>query len=74
MAGGKLEGEKLVTSGGRVLGVTATGNTLKEAVDSAYDAVKQIRFENAYVQKRHRQACASGVNLNGGGLLPPELH
>ena len=51
VAGGKLEGEKLVTSGGRVLGVTATGNTLKEAVDSAYDAVKQIRFENAYYRK-----------------------
>ena len=51
VAGGKLEGEKLFTSGGRVLGVTATGNTLKEAVDSAYDAVKQIRFENAYYRK-----------------------
>ncbi|MEO7658481.1 MAG: phosphoribosylamine--glycine ligase [Pyrinomonadaceae bacterium] len=35
----------LVTSGGRVLGVTATGNDLKESLETAYDAVDLISFE-----------------------------
>ena len=46
----KKEG-KLLTSGGRVLGVTATANNLKEAVDKAYDKVARISFENAYFRK-----------------------
>ncbi|MBR2480030.1 MAG: phosphoribosylamine--glycine ligase [Clostridia bacterium] len=46
----KKEGA-LLTSGGRVLGVTATANTLKEAIDSAYAKVKKISFENAYYRK-----------------------
>ncbi len=43
-AGTKLEGDKLVTNGGRVLGVTATGKTLNKALDKAYEAVKKIHF------------------------------
>ena len=43
-AGTALEGEALVTAGGRVLGVTALGDTLEEAVSKAYDAVKGISF------------------------------
>jgi len=43
----KTEGEKVVTSGGRVLGVTALGETPASAIASAYDAVGRIRFENA---------------------------
>ncbi len=39
---------KLLTSGGRVLGVTAVESTLKEAVSSAYVAVKDVQFANAY--------------------------
>ncbi|MCR4328399.1 MAG: phosphoribosylamine--glycine ligase [Patescibacteria group bacterium] len=50
-AGTKLEGEKLVTSGGRVLGVTAIGKTLKEALDKAYQAVGKIHFEGMYYRK-----------------------
>jgi len=44
-AGTRWEGERLVTSGGRVLGVTALGATLGEARSRAYSAVEQIRFD-----------------------------
>lgn len=37
---------RLITSGGRVLGVTAWGRTLPEAVDCAYQAVSRLHFEN----------------------------
>ena len=46
-AGTKLEGDRIVTSGGRVLGVTALGQTPAEAVAAAYSGVARIRFENA---------------------------
>jgi len=39
---------RLVTSGGRVLGVTATGQTIAEAQQRAYEAVGKIHFEGAY--------------------------
>ncbi len=51
VAGAKCGGEKLLTAGGRVLGVTAVGNTLQGALDKAYAAVPQVRFENAYYRK-----------------------
>lgn len=49
-AGTALKGEKLVTSGGRVLGVTAVGDSLESAVDAAYKAAKCITFEKAYMR------------------------
>ena len=51
VAGAKPEGGKLLTSGGRVLGVTETGKTLSEAIDKAYNTVKQVGFTNAYYRK-----------------------
>ena len=51
IAGAKLDGEKLLTSGGRVLGVVATGDTLKEAIDASYANVSKVHFENAYYRK-----------------------
>ena len=51
MAGVKDQDGTLVTSGGRVLGVTATALTLSEAIDRAYAAVSEIQFENAYYRK-----------------------
>ncbi|MDD5353759.1 MAG: phosphoribosylamine--glycine ligase [bacterium] len=42
---------QIVTSGGRVLGVTATGSTLQEAIDRAYKAVPLIKFEGAQWRK-----------------------
>ena len=50
-AGTKLENNKLVTNGGRVLGVTGLGKTIKEAVDKAYAAVKVISFEGMHYRK-----------------------
>lgn len=49
-AGTKRNG-KLVTAGGRVLGVTATASSLPEALDNAYAAVKEISFEGAHYRK-----------------------
>jgi phosphoribosylamine--glycine ligase len=43
-AGTKLEGDFVKTDGGRVLGVTALGDTLAEAKRRAYQAVEKIRF------------------------------
>lgn len=47
-AGTKRDGEKLVTCGGRVLGVTATAPTAEKAIGTAYEAVEKIHFANAY--------------------------
>lgn len=44
----KLSGGKPVTTGGRVVGVTARGKQLDSAVDHAYSAVEAIRFEGAH--------------------------
>jgi phosphoribosylamine--glycine ligase len=51
VAGAKLEDGKLLTNGGRVLGVVATADTLKEALDKAYDNVGNINFEGAYYRR-----------------------
>jgi len=45
------ENKNLITNGGRVLGVSATGNTLKEALENAYKAVEKISFEKMYYRK-----------------------
>ena len=48
VAGAKLSDGKLLTAGGRVLGVTETAANLGEAIEKAYKKVKTINFENAY--------------------------
>lgn len=50
-AGTKLVDGKIYTDGGRVLGVTALGETIKEAIDYAYNAVGKIYFENMHYRK-----------------------
>lgn len=47
-AGTKLDGEQILTSGGRVLGVTATAETLPQALETAYAGVKTISFQDAH--------------------------
>ena len=47
-AGTKLENSKVVTNGGRVLGITGLGKNIKEAVDAAYTGVSQINFEGMH--------------------------
>lgn len=51
VAGAKIKDGKLVTGGGRVLGVTEVADTLAEAVDKAYETVKTVSFANAYYRK-----------------------
>ena len=51
VAGAKLEGEKLLTAGGRVLGVVSTADTLSEAVSKSYAEVEKVHFENAYYRR-----------------------
>ena len=48
VAGAKRTDGKLLTAGGRVLGVTETAPTLAEAVGKAYQTVAEVHFENAY--------------------------
>ncbi|MBR6785379.1 MAG: phosphoribosylamine--glycine ligase [Clostridia bacterium] len=51
IAGAKLADGKLLTGGGRVLGVTETAATLGEAIEKAYETVKTVNFENAFYRK-----------------------
>lgn len=48
VAGARLDGDVLKTSGGRVLGVTAVGGCLKCAIENAYKKTKTVHFDNAY--------------------------
>lgn len=50
-SGTKREGDAFVTSGGRVLGVSALRGTLKEAVDAAYSAAGKICFEGMHYRR-----------------------
>lgn len=47
-AGTKMENNKILTNGGRVLGVTALGITLQDAISNAYDAVNKISWQSKY--------------------------
>ena len=51
VAGAKLQDDKLLTAGGRVLGVTEVADTLENAINKAYETVKEVSFENAYYRK-----------------------
>ena len=50
----------VLTAGGRVLGVTALGNTIAEAQKRAYEAVEHITFENAYYRTDIAHRALSG--------------
>jgi phosphoribosylamine--glycine ligase len=56
-AGTKREGDSVVTSGGRVLGVTALADNLPQAIHKAYEAVGKIEFEGAH--------CRSDIGAKG---------
>ncbi|HSU65438.1 MAG TPA: phosphoribosylamine--glycine ligase [Tepidisphaeraceae bacterium] len=49
--GTRLDGKTLVTDGGRVLGVTALGNTIADARNRAYEALGKIHFEGMHCRK-----------------------
>ena len=48
VAGATLDGDKLLTNGGRVLGVTSIDDTLAGAIAKSYEKVEKIHFDNAY--------------------------
>jgi phosphoribosylamine--glycine ligase len=50
-AGTSVKGSDIVTSGGRVLGVTALGDTIPQAIEEAYQAVDLIHWEGEYHRK-----------------------
>lgn len=50
-AGTKRDGDKLVTSGGRVLGVTALGESIEDALAKSYTGVEKIKFDGAHYRK-----------------------
>jgi len=50
-SGTKLVDKDIVTNGGRVIGVTAIGNTLEEATEKAYKNVEKIKFEGMHYRK-----------------------
>ncbi|KAK4106725.1 phosphoribosylamine--glycine ligase [Parathielavia hyrcaniae] len=81
-AGTKLSGESLLTSGGRVIAATAVGDSLRAAVDRAYEGVKLISFDGMYYRqdiayRAFRAADAfdkltyaqSGVSIDAGNEL-----
>ncbi len=51
VAGAKLKDGKLLSDGGRVLGVTSLGDTLESAIAAAYKSVEKISFGNAYYRR-----------------------
>ena len=50
-AGVAMKDGRLVTAGGRVMGVTALGDTLRDAVRSAYDLAEKVRFEGMHFRR-----------------------
>jgi len=48
VAGAKKDGDKLLSAGGRVLGVTAIGDNLEQAIEKAYDLTKKVEFSNGF--------------------------
>ena len=47
-AGAKLDGDKLLTNGGRVLGVTSVGERLESVIKASYEKVSKIHFDNSF--------------------------
>lgn len=84
-AGTKKTEDGLVTSGGRVLGVTAVGSSLKESVERVYKNIDKVVFKGAYYRKdiahrafKHRAAkgltyADSGVSVDNGNLLVEQI-
>ena len=62
------EKKQVVTSGGRVLGVTALGQDIKAAVDSTYEAIKKVGFEKMQLRKDiARKAVEKSSDASEGG-------
>jgi len=69
-AGTAKERGRLVTSGGRVLGVTALGDTIPEAIDLAYKAVGQISWEGMHYRRDIGQKALRYISDKAGKSVP----
>ncbi len=65
VAGAKIHDGKLVTAGGRVLGVTAIGESLQDAINNAYKNTEKVHFENSYMRS---DIGAKALKAYQGGL------
>lgn len=61
-SGTKFDGDNIVTNGGRVLGITAKGDNLKEARKNAYEATKWVNFDNKYMRNDIGKAIDDVIN------------
>ncbi|MBU4346833.1 MAG: phosphoribosylamine--glycine ligase [Candidatus Omnitrophica bacterium] len=68
-AGTKRLSDKYVTNGGRVLGVTGLGNSIKEAVNKTYQAVGKIHFEGMH----YRKDIGNKALISSGTPFQPKL-
>ena len=66
-AGTRRDGDRVLTDGGRVLGVTALGDSLEDARRQAYDAVASIQFFGAF----YRRDIAAKAVLSPATAGPP---
>lgn len=62
-AGTKKEGKKIVTSGGRVLGVTSLGEGIEDAIHKAYEAVEKIQFDRYFFRRDIGARAVKKVNV-----------
>ena len=62
VAGAKIKDGKLLTGGGRVLGVTEVGACLNCAISAAYKTVETVKFDNAYYRKDIGQKALAALN------------
>jgi len=68
-AGTTAKGRQTVTAGGRVLGVTAIGKDISQAIDKAYQAVGAIRWDGCYYRKDIGHRALARLQKKGGALV-----
>ncbi|XOF32873.1 MAG: phosphoribosylamine--glycine ligase [Candidatus Electrothrix sp. YB6] len=68
-AGTTIENRRTVTSGGRVLGVTALDSTINKAIERAYKAVDKIRWKGSYFRRDIGHRAISHMQKNTGPLV-----
>jgi phosphoribosylamine--glycine ligase len=64
VAGAKCADGKLLSAGGRVLGVTDVNDTLEKAIEGAYNKVKKIKFDNAFYRSDIGQKALKATEAN----------
>ncbi|NLV86658.1 MAG: phosphoribosylamine--glycine ligase [Clostridiales bacterium] len=64
-AGVKLSDGQLLTSGGRVLGITSVSNDLKSAIDAAYKTAENISFDGAFYRRDIGEKALKACNIGG---------